>query len=198
MENEYNKIHVGILKLNSNAKIPSYSHDDDACMDIIATSFEFDVKKNCYVYHTGLAIDIPKGYEMQIRPRSSIRNYDVYLTNSPGTVDCGYHGEVLVCFKNHFSIKDRLKINKIEKLLEKIIISNKSEEDIENNKKQLLEIANISDDEIINYAMLNAPFNVGEKISQIKITTCPRVSFNEVTSLNETERGTNGFGSTGK
>ena len=194
MDNAYNKIHVGILKLDENAVIPFYSKTDDACMDIIATSYEFNVEKNCYIYHTGLAFDIPKGYEMQIRPRSSIRDYDVYITNSPCTIDCGYHGEVLICYKNHFSISDRLKLNKLSSFIKKLVGSNFNA----NDEIKDTEIDKVSNEEIISYAMNNAPFNKGDKIAQLKITTCPRVSFNEVTSFNESERGTNGFGSTGK
>lgn len=196
MNNISDKIHIGILKLNEKAVIPTYSKSDDACMDITATSFEFDTARNCYVYHTGLAFDLPKGYELQIRPRSSIRNYDVYLTNSPGTVDSGYHGEVLVCFKNHFSISDRIRLNKTNSIIKKIV---SLEFNLTDEIKELVSnLDHVSDEEIMQYAMENAPFDEGDRIAQFKISTCPKVSFNEVTSFNESERGTNGFGSTGK
>ena len=51
---------------------------------------------------TGLAIEIPTGFEGQVRPRSGLaRRYGVTLLNSPGTIDPGYRGEVSVLMINH-------------------------------------------------------------------------------------------------
>ncbi len=50
---------------------------------------------------TGLAIEIPTGYEAQIRPRSGLAlNYGVTVLNSPGTIDADYRGEVKVLLVN--------------------------------------------------------------------------------------------------
>lgn len=50
---------------------------------------------------TGLAIELPPGYEAQIRPRSSLAlNHAIILPNSPGTVDPGYRGEIRVVLLN--------------------------------------------------------------------------------------------------
>lgn len=70
-----------------------------AGIDLIATDHYFD---NDYLYHeygTGLAIELPPGYEAQIRPRSSISKQDLVLVNSPGTIDSDYRGEIKVRFK---------------------------------------------------------------------------------------------------
>lgn len=91
---------VKIKKLNPDAVVPTYAKPGDACMDIVATSLHYDDVKG-FVYGTGFAVEVPKGYEMVIRPRSSICKTDAYITNSPGTVDSGYRGEVMVVFKNN-------------------------------------------------------------------------------------------------
>lgn len=184
-------------KLNEKAVSPSYSHDDDACLDIYATSFDYDLKRNCYVYHTGLAFSIPKGYEMQIRPRSSIRDVDCYIANSPGTIDSGYNGEVLICFKNNYSVIDRLRLQKLIKLVKnlKSLLTNNDNFEFE---KITSDIDNISDNEILEYALSNAPFEVGNKIAQFKISERPKVVMVETDTLSDTERGSNGFGSTGE
>ena len=91
---------VKIKKLNPDAIIPTYAKPGDACMDLTATSLHYDDVKG-FVYGTGLAMEIPEGYEGVIRPRSSICKTDAYLTNSPGTIDSGYRGEVMVVFKNN-------------------------------------------------------------------------------------------------
>lgn len=79
---------VKIKKLNDNAKIPQYAHPGvDMGMDIVATSIEYKEDIDCYVYHTGLAFEVPEGYGMLIFPRSSNRKTDAYLSNSVGVLD---------------------------------------------------------------------------------------------------------------
>ena len=46
------------------------------------------------VYHTGLAVEIPEGYEGQMRPRSSISKKSLRMCNAPGTIDSDYRGEI--------------------------------------------------------------------------------------------------------
>lgn len=188
------EIKLSFKKIDNKAVLPKYSHEDDACMDITATSYEYDVKRNCYVYHTGLAFDIPKGYEMQIRPRSSIRDKDVCIANSPGTIDSGYHGEVLICYNTNYSILDRLKLNKIGEALKKFAKTVKVDDLIDS----IGNIDNISDEEIVRYAMSNPPYNVGDKIAQFLISYRPKINLIETESFSSSKRGENGFGSTGQ
>jgi len=57
---------------------------------------------NTALVPTGLALDIPKGYEAQIRPRSGLAlKWGITLLNSPGTIDSDYRGEVKVIIINH-------------------------------------------------------------------------------------------------
>lgn len=101
------KLKVKIKKVNEHAVIPTYAKKGDMCMDITAIGYEFDCKRECHVYKTGLAFEIPEGYGMLLFPRSSNRDTDCYMTNSVGIIDSGYRGEVLVCYKD----RDREKIN---------------------------------------------------------------------------------------
>lgn len=51
---------------------------------------------------TGFALELPRGYEAQMRPRSGLAlKHGVTLLNSPGTIDCDYRGEVMVIVINH-------------------------------------------------------------------------------------------------
>ncbi len=53
---------------------------------------------------TGLAVEVPEGYEMQVRPRSGLAaKHGVTVLNTPGTVDADYRGEVKVILANHIS-----------------------------------------------------------------------------------------------
>lgn len=91
-----NKLKVKIKKLHPNVVIPSYSKEGDAGMDLTAVSI--DHKGNYVYYKTGLAFEIPEGHVGLLFPRSSIRNYDLALSNSVGVIDAGYRGEIEVTF----------------------------------------------------------------------------------------------------
>ena len=88
---------VKIKKINKDAVIPKYAHDTDAGLDLTAVSVERDEYGN-FVYHTGLAFEIPEGYVGYIFPRSSISKYSLRLTNCVGVIDSGYRGEVMFKF----------------------------------------------------------------------------------------------------
>ena len=89
---------VRIKKLSENAVIPTYAKDGDAGMDLVATRIisntTFDVS-----YGTDLAMEIPNGFVGLAFPRSSIRKYELILSNSVGVIDSGYRGELQATFK---------------------------------------------------------------------------------------------------
>ena len=90
---------VKIKRLVEDAVIPSYAHDSDAGLDLVATSYEYKDDIHCHVYGTGLAVEIPEGYVGLLFPRSSNRKTESYLTNHVGVVDSGYRGEIMLSFK---------------------------------------------------------------------------------------------------
>ncbi len=99
---------MSIVKINrlrdSSLPLPSYESDGAAGMDIRA---ELDGKtlsikpmERCLV-PSGFALEIPTGYEMQIRPRSGLAlKHGVTLVNAPGTIDSDYRGEIGVILIN--------------------------------------------------------------------------------------------------
>lgn len=99
---------VKIKRLIDTAVIPSYAHDTDAGLDLVATSYEYKENIDCYVYGTGLAVEIPEGYVGLIFPRSSNRKTDVYMCNHVGVIDAGYRGEIMVSFKNRDYAKEAI------------------------------------------------------------------------------------------
>lgn len=92
-------VKVKVKKLNENAVIPQYTTPGAACVDLVATSVTYDKYQN-YVFGTGLAFEIPKGYVGRLYPRSSNSKTNLYLTNSVGNIDSDYRGEVMVKFKS--------------------------------------------------------------------------------------------------
>lgn len=72
-------------------------HDEDSCWDVFATSVQHE--EGYIEVGTGLAFDIPKGYEIKAYARSSISVTPLMLANGVGVVDEGYKGELLLRFK---------------------------------------------------------------------------------------------------
>lgn len=81
---------------------PAKAHADDAAFDLRSReSLILPVGKSTLV-RTGVFMELPPGYEAQVRPRSGLAlKHNLTLTNSPGTVDAGYRGEVGVIMFNH-------------------------------------------------------------------------------------------------
>ncbi|HNO71061.1 MAG TPA: dUTP diphosphatase [Bacteroidia bacterium] len=131
--------------------LPAYATPASAGMDLRANLDTPVVLKSLerILIPTGLFLELPIGYEAQIRSRSGLAfKSGLTVLNSPGTIDADYRGEV------------------------KVILVNLSKEDFI-----------ISD---------------GERIAQMIIAKHEQAEWIEVEQLQETERGSGGFGSTGK
>jgi dUTP pyrophosphatase len=92
---------VRIKKLHPDAVIPKYATQGAAGFDLVAIE---DVKiepGHTSLVKTGLSVEIPRGYELQVRPRSgnSLKT-KLRVANTPGTVDSDYRGEVCVIVDN--------------------------------------------------------------------------------------------------
>src|ERR1700683_5087478 len=83
--------------------VPRYAHgpDEDAGMDLHSVEAVTLGPGETKLVATGLAIELPAGYEAQIRPRSGLAlKYSITLPNSPATIDPGYRGEIRVFLHN--------------------------------------------------------------------------------------------------
>ena len=89
---------IRFKKLSPNATIPQYKTAGAAGMDLAYCGDKplHLIRSKPYLVPTGLAIEIPEGYEGQIRPRSGQATRGVSVLNSPGTIDCDYRGEIKV------------------------------------------------------------------------------------------------------
>src|SRR5579871_1886451 len=94
---------IRIQRIHPAAVLPSYAHgpDEDAGMDLRSVE---DVTLEPGVPHlvpTGLTIELPPGYEAQVRPRSGLSlRHAITSPNTPGTIDPGYRGEIRVILLN--------------------------------------------------------------------------------------------------
>lgn len=131
--------------------LPVYATEFSAGMDLRANLSEPVVLGSLgrAMVPTGLHIELPAGFEAQIRPRSGLAaKHGISIVNAPGTIDADYRGEIKVL------------------------------------------LVNLSD----------TPFTVnpGERIAQMVVARHERVEWEPAGELEESARGTGGFGSTGK
>ena len=139
-----------IKKLSKNVTLPKYETNGSSGMDLAANienEIEIGPGKTAII-PTGLAVSIPKNFEIQIRPRSGLAaKNQISVLNTPGTIDADYRGELKVILINLGS-----KSFKVEK---------------------------------------------GLRIAQMILCPIVKAKLIEVETLEETIRGTGGFGSTG-
>jgi dUTP pyrophosphatase len=142
-------VRLEIKKVRDGAVVPVRAYNGDAGMDLAACERVELAPGARALVATGLAIAIPDGYAGYVQPRSGLAaKHGISIVNTPGLVDSGYRGELLVNLVNH-------------------------------DEKQ--------------------PFVVepGMRIAQLVILQVPPVELVEVDDLPESERGVDGFGSSG-
>jgi dUTP pyrophosphatase len=88
--------HFGDLEL------PAYATDGAAGMDVLAAEDVTLPPGGRHAVATGLAMAVPDGFELQVRPRSGLAlKHGISLPNTPGTIDSDYRGELKVILINH-------------------------------------------------------------------------------------------------
>jgi dUTP pyrophosphatase len=101
---------VRVLRLphGQGLALPSYQSKHAAGLDVVAAVIEPVelAPEGRMLVPTGFALELPEGYEAQVRPRSGLAlKHGVTLLNTPGTIDADYRGEVMVLLINHGSEK---------------------------------------------------------------------------------------------
>jgi len=95
-----NDIKVFFRKTHKKAKTPQYKHPGDSGADLFTLESFVLRAGEIYLARTGICVDIQKGIEAQIRPRSGLALKGLSIVNSPATIDAGYTGEVKVILIN--------------------------------------------------------------------------------------------------
>lgn len=101
IQNIMNKKEIKVKKLSKDAVMPSYNYGSDSGFDLYSTiDIEMPAMSRSLV-PTGLSVQFPEGYEIQIRTKSGLAiNQGLIVLNSPGTIDQGYSGEIKVILFN--------------------------------------------------------------------------------------------------
>lgn len=93
---------VKIKRIHEDALIPLQANPGDAGMDLYSIESVEIPPSEARLIKTGIQLELPKGTEAQVRPRSGLAlNKSITVLNSPGTIDEGYRGEIGVILINH-------------------------------------------------------------------------------------------------
>ena len=96
-------VKILVKKFDKNIKLPTYKTSGSSGMDLVAyikNKITIDPGKTAII-PTGIAVAIPKNYEIQIRPRSGLAaKKGISVLNTPGTVDSDYRGEIIIILIN--------------------------------------------------------------------------------------------------
>lgn len=179
------RINLDIVLRHPNAKIPTKAHDTDNGYDLYAVSVEYNEDMDCYVYHTGISVKVPLGYSLDVIPKSRHRRTHCYMPNTPGDVDPGYTGEILVNYKPRLPKVVRDLINNIHKYILSCGFNIFGDKGI----TPLINGLSLGEEH-------SFPYGAGEAIAQCYLTPHPDIVFNQVNDLPKTERGNGGHGST--
>jgi len=98
-----NDISIRLIRLphGEGLPLPAYATEHAAGMDVVAAEAVMLAPGARHAVATGLAIAIPEGFEVQVRPRSGLAlKHGVTCLNTPGTIDADYRGEVKVILAN--------------------------------------------------------------------------------------------------
>jgi len=161
-------------KLQRDAKLPAYSKEGDGALDLVATthSRKFSEDNNCYYLYDelgfGISVEIPEGHVGLLFPRSSISDKVQYLTNAVGVVDSNYRGEIKARFKYD---------------------TNELRRSIKSDEHGNLRYSE---------AYIAPRYDAGDKALQLIVIPIPKLEPEFVEELSETNRGSQGFGSSGQ
>lgn len=107
--------HLKIKRVDPDAKLPYRANKGDAGLDLFSIEEKVIEPGETALIRTGIQIELPKGTEAQVRPRSGLAlKHSVTILNSPGTIDQGYRGEINVILINHgrelFQVEKQMRI----------------------------------------------------------------------------------------
>ena len=130
---------IKVKVLDNSITLPKYETVSSAGMDIRAFIPEGKIEiepQERKLIRTGLCLEIPKGYEVQIRPRSGLAlKNGITVLNSPGTIDADYRGELRVILINHSA--DRFLITNEMRIAQMVVA--------QFSRVDLLEVENLSE-----------------------------------------------------
>ncbi|MEK3836482.1 deoxyuridine 5'-triphosphate nucleotidohydrolase [Paenibacillus sp. FSL R7-0128] len=176
------------ITLMSGAELPKYARPGDSGFDLVAQEDYVVEPGQTVKMRTGIALEIPQGYEVQIRPRSGISaNTKLRVANSPGTGDSSFRGEICVLVDNIAQKEYEVDCDGLWPLCHNALHTLDGTGDSP--------LGNVLTEDSVPVATYI--IRKGERIAQAVIAPVYRAAFEVVAELSETARGVSGFGHTG-
>ena len=172
-------ISVGFKRLTDGATIPTKAHPTDSGFDLYASEDIIIEPGETVIVPTGIAVELPKGHEAQVRSRSGV-TAKTKLRVQLGTIDQDYRGEIgVIVDNNSISIFDR-----------------------NGNKSRVFGYIEVDGlrrtDTSVNYPENTYLIRKGDRIAQLVVQALPEVTAVEIEEFTEdSDRGEDGFGSSG-
>ncbi|PPK64643.1 dUTP diphosphatase [Actinokineospora auranticolor] len=95
-------VEVLLTRLDPGVPLPAYARPGDAGADLVTTTDVVIAPGERVVVGTGVAVALPEGFAGFVHPRSGLAaRSGLSVVNTPGTIDSGYRGEIMVCLINH-------------------------------------------------------------------------------------------------
>ena len=160
------------IVIGADGKMPEYAHSGDAAVDLYAAESKEIMPGAQEMIETDIKVAIPKGYALLVHPRSGISaKSKLRIPNSIGLIDSNYRGSIKILVEN---IEPKIKD----------ILYDFSEDGIP----------------IIKGIIHGSPIQIekGTRIAQARLVEAPTIYFQTMEALDDTERGENGFGSSGQ
>lgn len=114
-------VSVSLSRIDPDVPVPSYARPGDAGADLVTTTDAKIDPGERVVLGTGIAIALPEGYAAFVHPRSGLAaRAGLSVVNTPGTIDCGYRGEIKVCLINH-DLREPIVLNRGDRIAQLVI-----------------------------------------------------------------------------
>ena len=164
---------VNFKKLSPTAITPTKAHTTDAGFDLYVDEDVVLKYGETAAIKTNIAIELPEGYVADVRPRSGL-TLNTGLRVHYGTVDSGYRDGIGIICENGSHVQND-----------------------ENNKNRIYKVASGTLHHASIWEQEVIIIKQGQKIAQLVILPIPEITLQEVNELSDSDRGVNGFGSTG-
>jgi len=175
IEKEANNLplEIGFKRLSENAVLPTKANPSDSGLDLYAAEDVIIAPGETTVVKTNLAVQLPPGYEAQVRPRSGITS-KTKLRVQLGTIDESYRGDIGIIVDNIYAFYE-----------------------IGDDFYTAMDVSNEAIIDGTIHKLGTYRIKKGDKIAQLVVQPIPQTVAVEIAELDESERGENGFGSSG-
>ena len=173
-------IKVGFKRLTKDAIIPTKAHESDSGFDLYVNEDAIIRPNETKVISTGIAVQLPEGYEAQVRPRSGVTS-KTKLRVQLGTIDNDYAGDIGI-------IVDNISENRENRIPGYMGVD--ADYKLRRIDGSLSDLGTLNNDHVYE-------IRKGDRIAQLVVQELPKTEAVEVKDLSKTERGGKGFGSSG-